>query len=120
MRGANVAYVGAEEAARLIGTDIYLGAFVDRRAGAIQPLSYARELARVAMEGGARIHGGTRVLTLSPDDSGWKATTSTGSEIRAETVLLCANAYSDTLFPELPRSIVAANSLQIATESLSP
>src|SRR3984957_4302532 len=48
-RGADVAYVGAQEAERLIGTHGYVGAFVDRRAGRLQPLSYARELARAAI-----------------------------------------------------------------------
>ena len=118
-RGADVSYVDADEAKRLTGTDIYVGAFIDRRAGAIQPLSYARELARAAMVAGARIHGGTQVTALAPSSAGWTATTADGFEVRAETVLLCANAYSNSLMPELPRSIVAANSLQIATEPLA-
>ena len=114
-RGADVAYVDRAEAARLIGCDRYLGAFVDRRAGALQPLSYARELARAAMRAGARIHGGSRVVELAPSQGGWHATIAGGARVRGDTVLLCANAYSDRLVPELPRSIVAANSLQIAT-----
>ena len=114
-RGADVAYVDRAEAARLIGTNRYLGAFVDRRAGALQPLSYARELARVAIRAGARVHGGSRVVELVPERAGWLASTARGARLRADTVLLCANAYADPLVPELPRSIVAANSLQIAT-----
>ena len=49
---------------------------------------------------------------------GWAARTASGAEVTADRILLCANAYSDALFPELPRSIVAATSLQIATEPL--
>src|SRR4051794_22532580 len=48
-RGAAVEYLGATEAASLAGTGRYLGAFVDRRAGALHPLSYARELCRAAL-----------------------------------------------------------------------
>ena len=117
-RGADVAYVDAKEAERLTGTGIYVGAFVDSRAGCLQPLSYARELARAAMAAGARVHGGARVVTLKTSGDGWKATTATGHDVSAGKVLLCANAYSDALMPELPRSIVAATSLQIATEPL--
>jgi len=117
-RGADVAYVGAQEAERLIGSRAYVGAFVDRRAGRLQPLSYVRELARAAIAAGARIHGGSRVVSLDRQGSGWRATTATGAQVVAGKVLLCANAYSDGLFPELPRSIVAATSLQIATEPL--
>jgi glycine/D-amino acid oxidase-like deaminating enzyme len=117
-RGADVAYVDAKEAERLTGTDIYVGAFVDRRAGCIQPLSYARELARAAIAAGARVHSGARVVTLAKIGDGWKATIAAGHDVTAAKVLLCANAYSDGLIPELPRSIVAATSLQIATEPL--
>ena len=117
-RGADVAYVEAAEAERLTGANIYVGAFVDRRAGCLQPLSYARELARAANSAGARIHGGSRVVSLDRRPGGWAARTASGAEVTADTVLLCANAYSDALFPELPRSIVAATSLQIATEPL--
>ena len=117
-RGAAVAYVEADEAAQLIGAGRYRGAFVDRRAGALQPLSYARELARAALAAGARIHGRSRVVALEQAGAEWLARTATGPEIRAATILLCANAYADRLVPELPRSIVAANSLQIATAPL--
>ena len=46
------------------------------------------------------------------------ARTTSGAQATAKKILLCANAYSDGLFPELPRSIIAATSLQIATEPL--
>jgi glycine/D-amino acid oxidase-like deaminating enzyme len=117
-RGADVAYVGAREAERLIGTRAYVGALVDRRAGRLQPLSYARELARAAIVAGARIHGGSRVVSLDKQSGRWRATTARGAQVVASKVLLCANAYSDGLFPELPSSIVAATSLQIASEPL--
>jgi glycine/D-amino acid oxidase-like deaminating enzyme len=117
-RGADVSYVEAHEAERLTGARAYVGAFVDRRAGRLQPLSYARELARAAIKAGARIHGGSRVVSLKRQGGGWKATTATGAQVLTGKVLLCGNAYSDGLFAELPRSIVAATSLQIATEPL--
>ena len=116
-RGAPVAFMDRAEVARHIGADIYVGAFVDRRAGALHPLSYARELARVAISAGARVHGRTRVDSLVRDGTTWHARTPHG-EVAADTVLLCTNAYSAGLVPDLPRSIVAANSLQIATEPL--
>jgi glycine/D-amino acid oxidase-like deaminating enzyme len=117
-RGADVDYVEAAEAERLTGARIYVGAFVDRRAGCLQPLSYARELARAASAAGAPIRVGSRVVSLDRRGEVWAARTASGGVVRAEIVLLCTNAYSDGLFPELPRSIVAATSLQIATEPL--
>jgi hypothetical protein len=46
-RGTAVAYLDRAQVAAVAGTDVYLGGFADHRAGALQPLSYARELARV-------------------------------------------------------------------------
>ena len=114
-RGAAVKYLNRAQVAAVAGTDVYLGAFADHRAGALQPLSYARELARVALAAGARIYTGARVVSLNADRSGWRATTASGSTVRADTVLVATNAYSDALVPGLAQSIVSLNSLQIAT-----
>lgn len=119
-RGADVAYVDAAEAAKLVGTSLYVGAFVDRRAGSIQPLSYTRELARVALAVGARIHGNSPVVALARHGETWRATTDSGVTVDATRVLVCTNAYSGPLVADLPRSIVAANSLQISTAPLAP
>jgi glycine/D-amino acid oxidase-like deaminating enzyme len=114
-RGADVAYLDAAATASISGTDVYLGAFVDRRGGALQPLSYARELARAALAAGAQLYSGARVTALTPSGSDWTATTATGARVRAQTVLVATNAYSSDLVPGLARSFVALNSLQIAT-----
>jgi glycine/D-amino acid oxidase-like deaminating enzyme len=117
-RGAPVDYVDAGEAARLSGTQRYVGAFVDRRAGAIQPLSYARELARVAAGFGARLRGASRIDALERRGELWHARLERNRAIEAEAVLVCTNAYSGALVPDLSASIIAANSLQLATEPL--
>ena len=115
-RGAPVTYVNATGAGALLGNDRYVGAFVDRRAGALHPLSYARELARAAIGKGARIHGGSRVRTIAREKH-WHVTTERG-QVDCDAVLVCTNAYSNGLVDNLARSIVAANSLQIATAPL--
>jgi glycine/D-amino acid oxidase-like deaminating enzyme len=118
-RGAPVGLLDRAETAAVIGTDRhYLGAFIDRRAGSLQPLSYARGLARAAMRAGATLHRDARVVRLDRADGRWRATTEGGPTVIADQVLLCANAYADGLVPGLDRSIIAANSLQIATEPL--
>jgi len=114
-RGAPVDYLTREQVAAVAGTDLYRGGFADRRAGALQPLSYARELARAALAAGARVHAGARVVALDAERSGWSAVTASGATVRAPTVLIATNAYADGLVPGLARSIVALNSLQIAT-----
>lgn len=114
-RGAPVEYLNREQVTAIVGTGSYIGGFADRRAGALQPLSYVRELARVALSLGARVHAGARVVTLDADRSGWRAVTDNGASVRADTTLIATNAYADGLVPGLARSIIALNSLQIAT-----
>lgn len=116
-RGAPVEYLSASDTAAVVGNDRYIGAFVDRRAGALHPLSYARELARVAIAKGARLFGGCRVRS-AVRSGGWTVAIDGGASVRCTTVLVCTNAYSDDLVPGLADSVVAANSLQIATAPL--
>lgn len=120
-RGAPVDFLDSAQIAAVTGAEGYLGGFADRRAGSIHPLSYARELARAALRATARIHERTEVKALARTPNGWRAQASRDVRISAETVLVCTNAYSDErLIDGLGRSVVAANSLQIATEPLAP
>jgi len=117
-RGAPVEYLDRQRVAGIAGTDIYRGGFADHRAGALQPLSYVRELARVGLAAGARVHAGARVVKLDAEGSRWRGVTATGATVHAHTVLVATNAYADGIVPGLARSIVALNSLQIATAPL--
>ena len=117
-RGADVAYLDATATAEILGTELYRGSVIDRRGGALQPLSYARELARVASSFGARIFGETIAAGLERGESGWQVRCHNGASIDADHVLVCTNAYSGPLVPGLSHSIIAANSLQVATEPL--
>jgi glycine/D-amino acid oxidase-like deaminating enzyme len=118
-RGADVAWLDKSAIATLLGTTVYEGGWLDRRAGTVQPLSFARGLARAAMGLGAAIHGGTRALTVTQTADGWRIGTDRGS-IRARHVVLAANGYTGGLVPGLPGSIVPVESAQVATEPLSP
>ena len=117
-RGADVEYLDAAATAEILGTELYRGSVIDRRGGALHPLSYVRELARVAGLCGARIFGETIAARLERRETGWQIHCHNGASVQADRVLICTNAYSDTLVPGLSNSIIAANSLQVATEPL--
>lgn len=117
-RGADVALLDADEVARLTGASGYLGGWLDRRAGTVDPLSLTLELARVAHAAGARIAEETRATGLRRGDGLWRVTTATGEEVRAKSVVVATNAYSDALVPGLAETIVPLHSFQIATERL--
>ena len=111
--------LSAAETAALLGTDKYLGGWMDPRGGGIQPLSYARGLARAAMNAGASIYGQSPATALHRDASGWRVQTAQGASVRTERVVLCTNGYTGALWPGLARSVITPNSFQVATEPLS-
>src|SRR5712691_11283558 len=117
-RGAPVDVLDRDGVRRLVGSPIYQGGWIDRRAGSLQPLSYARGLARAAQKAGANICGGSRVSALARDGGRWKVTTAHGPTVSAERVLLATNGYTDALWPRLRQTLIAANSFQVATERL--
>ena len=87
-------------------------------AGSLHPLSYTRELARVAMKLGARIFTKAKVQSLKKEGQNWLLTTAGGRAL-ASTVLVCTNAYSDDLIDGLKEKVVPVRSLLMATEPLS-
>ncbi len=118
-RGVPAVVLDRAATAEKLGTDRYAGGWLDPRGGAVQPLAYARGLARAAIAAGAAIHGGTRATGLRRHDGRWQVATANGAHVTAEQVLLATNGYTDGLWPGLGRSIVALNSFQVATAPLS-
>ena len=116
-RGAPVRLIDREEARQLLGTGRYRGALLDERAGAINPLAYARGLAAAAQRHGARVHRDSAVRSLRRAADRWRAATERGAVI-ADQVLLCTNGYTDALWAGLAQDIVPIHSLQVATTPL--
>jgi glycine/D-amino acid oxidase-like deaminating enzyme len=116
--GAPVQFLDKPTADRLVGTDKYLGGWLDRRGGAIQPLSYARGLAKAALDAGARIHGETPATRLVRAGARWSVQTGRGATVTADRVVICTNGYTGELWPKLRQTAIAVNSYQVATEPL--
>ncbi|MEM1316607.1 MAG: FAD-binding oxidoreductase, partial [Pseudomonadota bacterium] len=118
-RGAPVEVLDAAGIESLAGTSAYLGGWRDLRAGAVQPLAYARGLARAARAAGARIAQETRATALTPDAEGWRVETH-GHALKAGEVIVATNAYEAALVPGLRQSALQIQSILVATEPLSP
>ncbi|CAN1495940.1 DadA Glycine/D-amino acid oxidases (deaminating) [Burkholderiaceae bacterium] len=116
--GAPVKYLNQSQAQSLLGTDRYLGGWVDERAGAVQPLSYVRELGRAAINAGANIYTQSPVEHLSLKDGKWSVRVNNGASITADRVVMCTNAYGGDLWPKLKTTIIDANTFQVATKPL--
>lgn len=118
-RGAPVDLLEHDDCRTVTGTERYGVAVLDRRGGQLNPLSYARGLARAAMQAGAAVHGGTRVLAAARAGGKWRLRTA-GGTVTADKLVLATNGYSDDLWPGLRRSIVPVFSAIVASEALPP
>lgn len=116
--GADIVELDRAETARLIGSSHYVGAMLDRRGGSIQPLSFARGLARAAAGLGARIHADSPATGIERCAGGWRVASTRGG-VRAARVVLATNGYSGQLHERLRRSVVPVFSFQVATQPLS-
>ena len=119
-RGASVSVLDAQAVSQRVGTDAFVGGWVDHRAGSIQPLSYARGLARAALGLGVAVHGGTLATSLVREAATWRITTARGPVVTASRVVLATNGYTGPLWPKLERTVIAANSFIVATRPLAP
>ncbi|RVB49523.1 FAD-dependent oxidoreductase [Mesorhizobium sp. M7A.F.Ca.CA.001.06.1.1] len=119
-RGADVRLLNAAETAARTGAQGYLGGWLDRRAGVIDPLAYTSELARVGTATGVRIAERQRVVRLANAAGVWRILIENGLELQAKAVVLATNAYTDGLIPGLAQTIVPLHSFQIATAPLPP
>jgi len=116
-RGVPARMLEGDELAKLLGTTHYRRAWLDPRGGSVQPLSYARGLARTALSLGAVLFGHTRITDLQCEGNQWKARCALGT-VTASSVIVSTGAYADKLVPGLGASIVPVRTAQVATRPL--
>jgi glycine/D-amino acid oxidase-like deaminating enzyme len=116
-RRAPVELLSGQALAEMTGTDRYQVALFDRRGGDLNPLSYARGLARAALRAGAAIHGRTRAMNLHKRGPMWQVATPSGT-LTAPQVVLATNGYTDDLWPGLRRTVVPVFGAIAATAPL--
>jgi glycine/D-amino acid oxidase-like deaminating enzyme len=117
-RGADVQLLSQTEITARTGARGYLGGWLDRRAGVIDPLAYTAELARIAAAAGAKIAERQKVVRVGKNAGFWRISTESGAELQAKAVVLATNAYTGDLLPGLAQTIVPLHSFQIATVPL--
>ena len=116
-RGAPVRLLGAAETAARVGTGAYLGALLDERAGTIQPLAYARGLARAAVKAGTRLFTASPVVSSESEGNGWRVRTAGGSVV-ADWVVVATNAYTAAPWPAVREEILHLPYFNFATVPL--
>jgi gamma-glutamylputrescine oxidase len=105
-----------DELGEFIRTEGYVGGLYDPRSGHVHPLNYTLGLAAAAERAGVRFFEGSPATRI---ERGPKAVVHTPKgRVRAHQVVLCANAYLESLEPKLWRRIMPVGTYIIATEPL--
>ena len=115
--GADVELLDRSRLAELLGSSAYRTGWLDKRGGCLNPLGYARGLARAAAGAGATIFSQSAVRALERTKDGYRLRTS-GGTVEAAQVILATNGYTDGIWPRLRESLVPAHSFQVATDPL--
>ena len=100
-----------------IGTDKYHGGWFHPEAGHLNPLGYARGLARAAMSEGARVFTASPVTAIRPEGTGWRAMTAGGS-VLADKVVIGTNAYGGDFWPRIDAPFYRLRIFCAATQPL--
>ena len=116
-RGADVRALSHQDISKLVGTDAYHCGHLDKRGGNLHPLKYSRGLAQACISLGASIYRDSPALSVERMNGRWTVKTSNGS-INSELVVLCTNAYTGSLWPDLSTSIVPVLTGVVATDPL--
>jgi glycine/D-amino acid oxidase-like deaminating enzyme len=117
--GAPVKLLSRAETARRIGVDIYAGSLLDVRAGTIQPLAYARGLARAALAAGASVHTQSVVRSAERTGTAWRLKTAGGS-VTADWIVVATDAYAEgSPWPQGKREQIRVPYFNFATRPLS-
>ncbi|MDE0201098.1 MAG: FAD-binding oxidoreductase [Rhodospirillaceae bacterium] len=99
-----------------VASDGFHGGLMDRGAGHLHPLDYARGLARAASEAGVDIREGSPVTGLTP---GAPCTVSACPHaVKADAVVLACNGYLDAFDPGCGKRVMPINNFILATEPL--
>ncbi|EPC03159.1 hypothetical protein L861_22890 [Litchfieldella anticariensis FP35 = DSM 16096] len=118
-QGVPVRWLDRAECTKRLGSEAYVGGWLDPRAGGLNPLAYVRGLANAAEAAGATLHERSSVTAIRQSAGKWQVEVATGGRLVCDQVLLCTNGYTTDLQEGLERSVIAANSYQIATRPLT-
>ncbi len=116
--GADIETVARSDVEAALGSTAYSFALRHAKGGFVQPMALTRGFAQTALRLGAELYENSPVTGLSRDASRWRVQTM-GGVVRADTVILTTNAYTDGLWPRLKETLLPMVSIALATAPLS-
>jgi glycine/D-amino acid oxidase-like deaminating enzyme len=120
---AAVELLDRDATAAVLGTSVYYGALLATTGGHLQPLSFARGLARAVVDVGGSVHGDSPVVGIARDGKRWRVSTPRGNAF-APAVVIATNAYGATFarspWPGLAQTVMPVTNWQMATAPVPP
>lgn len=116
--GAPVELLEKPQLDQMLGSDYWHGGWMNRTGGHINPLGYARGLARAAIAAGAAVYTRAPATRLERRGDAWRVETPEGA-VTAPKVVVATGTYSDDLWPGLKQTVVPIRSYQMATTPIS-
>lgn len=111
-----IRYVDARELAEMTSAQGFGGATLDSGSRHLHPLNFCLGLADAALQLGAQLHEGSRVLSYS---EGKQLTVRTDrGEVRAKFLVVACNGYLEKLEPRAAGRIMPINNYMLATAPL--
>lgn len=122
-RGAPAELLDREQVAAITGSRFWCGGWQNPTGGHLNPLAFARGLARAAIGAGAALYTRTPVGRVQRAGDRWQVGAGAAS-VRARRVLVATHGYSGfatpSPWPGLAQTLVPVRSYQIATPPLPP
>lgn len=115
--GASTRLLSAAEAEAMTGSPRFHGGWYHPEGGHLNPLGYARGLARAVMQEGGRIFNRSAVSQVMKQGQRWKVLTDGGS-VLAEKVIFATGAYTVAGWPQLEHSFRIMKVFVAATQPL--
>ena len=116
--GAKTRFVDKQEVERLTGSPRFFGGWFHTEGGHLNPLGYARGLARAVLQEGGVIHTNSKVSNVAREGGRWLVQTANGA-VLADKVIFATGAYTVEGWPKLDQTFKIMKVFVAATQSLS-
>jgi len=117
--GADWAWLDRDQMRQRIASERYREGLYEANALHLDPLAYARGLARAATRGGVAIHENSAALAIDRDGAGWRVRTQAG-DVRARHLVLACGGYLAGLRRDVDAGVLPIATYVMVTEPLGP
>ncbi|MDH6232291.1 YD repeat-containing protein [Mesorhizobium soli] len=116
--GAKTRLLDRDEVEKIAGSPRFHGGWFHAEAGHLNPLGYARGLARAVMQEGGTVHTRSPVVSCKPEGGAWAVATDKGAVV-ADKVIFATGAYTVGGWPKLDQTFKIHKVFVAATQPLT-